>query len=96
MTNMNEKSTRAQQKAAREHVAAEGRVVIVIGPLCWGKGKDGKTALRNARRECPSYIDKKDVRFYVLDCPGDAYVTDMGGISWKDASAERDKVLAIC
>ena len=64
--------------------APEGQKVIVIGPMCWGRGPTVAKAFENAKKEFSStYVKEGEIRFHPFIVPADAYVTDMGGIEWK-------------
>lgn len=68
-------------------IAKEGRTIIALGPYCWGKGKDSKTALRKARQNLPGFCMQRTYEVTLIDAPADAYVNGMGRVCWDDASA---------
>ena len=70
--------------------AAEDKIVMVIGPMCWGKDRTADKAFKNAKRNYPtSYVGPiKDNVFAFYEVPADAWVDDMGGLHWKDGKVE--------
>lgn len=68
--------------------APEGRCIMVLGPYCWGRGKTGAEAYRNARRSMIHSYAKRDTVWAFYETPEDAVVTGWGSISWKDGTQE--------
>lgn len=71
-------------KSLVDVVANDGRIIIVVGPMCWGRHRHAATALKNARSRRPSFVSVKEARYNVFDVPADAWVDDMGTIRWED------------
>lgn len=85
------KTTR--QTAGTNIIAPEGRCVIAIGPFCWGKGADSKTALRKARENfSPTYIQPGRVTVHLYDADAGAYVDGMGAICYPGDKEKTRKV----
>lgn len=59
---------------------------ITVGPLCWGQAKTAKASLRNCRENVPTHLDfrnpKTDIAFRTYLADDEAYVGDMGGLSY--------------
>jgi hypothetical protein len=63
----------------------DGLNIVVMGPYCWGHGRDIKTAKRNCRREAPSkgstYYPKDGLRFCAWLASDDFEISGMGYIT---------------
>jgi hypothetical protein len=71
--------------------ADRGRIIIAVGPNCWGQGDRSDIALKNARKNLPDFSDKKfkeAARYAVYDCSEDTYVNDMGRLSYLPADGK--------
>ena len=68
-------------------IARPGRTIIALGPYCWGKGKDSRTALRKARQNLPRFCRQRTYEVTLVDAPADAYVNNMGRVCWDDVTA---------
>ena len=74
----------------RKGVPDPKRVVIVVGPTCWGIGDSVKKAKANCRREAPSkgscYFPRSGkLKFFAYSAPFGACVTDLGAIRYDPA-----------
>lgn len=82
-------TTKTKRKPTKERAAlealppaADDRVYMAIGPNCWGRGRTGQEAVKNARREFPSYNGKW--RYILYDAPKGSWVDDIdGGLQWE-------------
>lgn len=63
---------------AETHVLAAGRSFIVVGPNVWGKSRDIRKALQNAKSQTGRKVD----RIIVYDVQDDAQIDDMGAIAY--------------
>jgi hypothetical protein len=72
-------------------IAELGRIIIAVGPNCWGEGDRSDIALKNARKHLP-YASEQGVkaaaRYAVYDCPDDTYVNGMGQLVYLPAKGE--------
>jgi len=80
------------KKTTAPVVTAElGRIIIAVGPNCWGRGDRSDIALKNARKHLP-YASEQGVkaaaRYAVYDCPEGTYVNDMGRLVYLPANGE--------
>ena len=61
----------------------DGMNIVVIGPFCWGYGRDIKTAKRNCRLEAPSkgstYYPKGGLRFCAWLASDDFEICNISG-----------------
>ena len=81
----------AKKTAVPVVTAEQGRIIIAVGPFCWGQGDRSDIALKNARKNLPNFSDKKfkeAARYAVYDCSEDTYVNDMGGLSYMPANGK--------
>lgn len=81
-------------------VTAElGRIIIAVGPNCWGQGDRSDIALKNARKHL-SYDGDQRVkalaRYHVYDCPEDTYVNGMGQLVYLPANGHPVLVIEEC
>ena len=71
--------------------AEPGRIIIAVGPNCWGQGDRSDIALKNARKHLP-YASEQGVkaaaRYAVYDCSEDTYVNGMGRLVYLPANGE--------
>lgn len=76
--------------------AAPGRVIVAVGPYCWGKGADAKTAIANARKNRVRIYEGNAGFWYILfDAPASAYVDEMGSLRWQWQADELAPPIAV-
>lgn len=57
--------------------------IVVIGPHCFGEGATIAAAKRSAKDACPSWVDRRHVRFVAYECPPSTRVNTMGNLSFR-------------
>lgn len=71
--------------------AEQGRIIIAVGPNCWGQGDRSDIALKNARKYLSydgNQSAKAAARYHVYDCPEGTYVNGMGQLSYVPTNGE--------
>jgi len=80
-------------KLLKAHKAAEDRCVVVLGPNCWGKGRDGATAYKLARENRPRWYGSTRQTYVFVDAPREVQISEVdGGLSYPRSAAKAIKL----
>lgn len=60
----------------------KGREFIAIGPFAWGRGATAEIALKNMRKNIPSFVKKGRKSFQVWEVDPDTRVGGMGELNY--------------
>ena len=72
----------SQPHRTRKYTAPDDtRIVLVVGPYCWGTGRTGTQALKNARFNASRSYHPAKGEYLFFDAPKGAYIDEMGRLA---------------